>query len=69
MAALQKGKKWTEIRDALRTWSRDNVQNISSGQRRVGIPNVAFELMLERDDNLPPSFIISRVLDSALDVT
>ena len=58
-----------EIRDALRTWLRDNVQNISSVQRRVGIPNVACELMLERDDNLPPSFIISRVLDSALDVT
>jgi hypothetical protein len=68
MSAIQKGQKWIEIRDAVGTWLKDNVAKIPPGKSKVQIPNVPFEVILERDDNLPPSFTVSRTLDSTLDV-
>ena len=66
MSAVQKGQRWTEIRDAVGTWLRENVQNISVGRSIVQIPNVPFDIRLERDDMLPPTFTVSRILDSTL---
>jgi hypothetical protein len=68
MSAIQKGQNWTVIRDAVGAWLKENAPKIPVGRSTVQIANVPFEIKLERDESLPPSFVVSRIIDAKLDI-
>ncbi len=66
MFAVQKGQRWDQIKNALKTWLLTNL--IAPGRTQPAIPGVPFPVTLLREDHGKVGLTVGRTSDGSLDV-
>lgn len=58
--SVDKGQDWKKIKNAIREWITTEAPLVSEGGHVIHIPDVPFELRIEKVSNEPPALIFSR---------